>query len=169
VRPHTTEHQDYRGYAGVPAAGTLKPGDEVVVLPSGLCTTIAGIDTVMALRPPHVDTGMNVTIVRGNVDHLLPLTALAIEKGFAKVNFQFTTPFGRAWEDVVPPLDEDVVGAAESAGHLLDALVREVRIRDRSLWLRQGVRNERFRERRKYSRLKLSSDHRSVRSKYFFT
>ncbi len=68
--------------------------------------TMAGIDNVMALRPASVDTGMNVTIVRGNVDHLLPLTALAIEKGFAKINFQFTTPFGRAWEDVVPPLDE---------------------------------------------------------------
>jgi bifunctional enzyme CysN/CysC len=49
IRPHTTEHQDYRGYAGVPAAGTLKPGDEVVVLPSGLSTTIAGIDTYDSL------------------------------------------------------------------------------------------------------------------------
>jgi bifunctional enzyme CysN/CysC len=49
LRPHTTEHQDYRGYAGVPAAGTLKPGDEVVVLPSGLSTTIAGIDTYDSL------------------------------------------------------------------------------------------------------------------------
>jgi bifunctional enzyme CysN/CysC len=45
VRPHTAEHRDYRGYAGTAAAGLLKPGDEVVVLPSGLSTTIAGIDT----------------------------------------------------------------------------------------------------------------------------
>jgi MoaA/NifB/PqqE/SkfB family radical SAM enzyme len=74
--------------------------------PDSFEQTVAGIDTVMALRPAHVDTGMNVTIVRCNVDHLLPLTALAIAKGFAKINFQFTTPFGRAYEDVVPPLDE---------------------------------------------------------------
>jgi len=55
VRPHTTEHQDYRGYAGVPAAGALKPGDDVVVLPSGLSTTIAGIDTYDSLAA-GVDT-----------------------------------------------------------------------------------------------------------------
>jgi bifunctional enzyme CysN/CysC len=36
---------DYRGYAGTVAGGVLKPGDEVVVLPSGLTTTIASIDT----------------------------------------------------------------------------------------------------------------------------
>jgi len=48
---------------------------------------------------------MDVTIVRANVDHLIALTALASAKGLGKINFQFTTPFGRAWEDVVPPLE----------------------------------------------------------------
>lgn len=36
---------DYRGYAGTVAGGILRPGDEVMVLPSGLTTTITGIDT----------------------------------------------------------------------------------------------------------------------------
>jgi bifunctional enzyme CysN/CysC len=45
VRPYADEHHDYRGYAGQVAGGTIKPGDEVVVLPSGLTTTIASIDT----------------------------------------------------------------------------------------------------------------------------
>jgi sulfate adenylyltransferase large subunit len=36
---------DYRGYAGTVAGGVFKPGDEVVVLPSGLTSTIAHIDT----------------------------------------------------------------------------------------------------------------------------
>ncbi|MGW0065862.1 sulfate adenylyltransferase subunit 1, partial [Streptosporangium sandarakinum] len=36
---------DYRGYAGQVAGGVLKPGDEVVHLPSGLSTRIASIDT----------------------------------------------------------------------------------------------------------------------------
>ncbi len=36
---------DYRGYAGHVAGGVFQPGDEVVVLPSGLTTTIAAIDT----------------------------------------------------------------------------------------------------------------------------
>ncbi len=44
VRPKSDEYHDYRGYAGRVAGGVLKPGDEVVVLPSGLTSTIAGID-----------------------------------------------------------------------------------------------------------------------------
>ena len=45
IRPQSTAHHDYRGYAGTVAGGVMKPGDEVIVLPSGLKSTIAGIDT----------------------------------------------------------------------------------------------------------------------------
>jgi len=45
VRPQRAEHRDYRGYAGTVAAGTLRPGDEVAVLPSGLTSRIERIDT----------------------------------------------------------------------------------------------------------------------------
>jgi bifunctional enzyme CysN/CysC len=45
IRPQTTSLPDYRGYAGRVAGGVFKPGDEVMVLPSGLTTTVAGIDT----------------------------------------------------------------------------------------------------------------------------
>ncbi|MEN8674479.1 GTP-binding protein [Nocardioides sp.] len=44
VRPKSDEHHDYRGYGGMVAGGVLKPGDEVVVLPSGMTSKIAGID-----------------------------------------------------------------------------------------------------------------------------
>ena len=44
IRPMSHEHHDYRGYGGQVASGMLRPGDEVVVLPSGFTTTIAGID-----------------------------------------------------------------------------------------------------------------------------
>ena len=44
VRPKSDEFHDYRGYAGQVAGGVLKPGDEVVVLPSGMTSTIEGID-----------------------------------------------------------------------------------------------------------------------------
>jgi bifunctional enzyme CysN/CysC len=37
-------HHDYRGYAGQVASGQIRPGDEVVVLPSGFSTTVAGVD-----------------------------------------------------------------------------------------------------------------------------
>jgi len=45
VRPYNDTHHDYRGYAGTVAAGVLKVGDEVMVLPSGLTSTISAIDT----------------------------------------------------------------------------------------------------------------------------
>jgi sulfate adenylyltransferase subunit 1 len=38
-------HREYRGYAGQIASGVVQVGDEVVILPSGRQTTIAGIDT----------------------------------------------------------------------------------------------------------------------------
>ena len=104
--------------------GTAEVHDAAVDVPGAFEQTMAGIDHVMALRPPHVDTGLNVTIVRGNVDHLGPLTALAIDKGFSKINFQFTTPFGRAWEDVVPPLDE----AARAVMRVIDAYADRIKV-----------------------------------------
>jgi bifunctional enzyme CysN/CysC len=48
IRPHQATHpelHDYRGYAGQVAGGVLKPGDEIMHLPSGLTTTIRRIDT----------------------------------------------------------------------------------------------------------------------------
>jgi len=45
IRPKSAEFHDYRGYAGTVAGGVMKPGDEVVVLPSGFETRIAAIDT----------------------------------------------------------------------------------------------------------------------------
>ena len=45
IRPQIDEHRDYRGYAGRVAGGIFKPGDEVVVLPSGFTSKIKSIDT----------------------------------------------------------------------------------------------------------------------------
>jgi bifunctional enzyme CysN/CysC len=45
VRPQSTALHDYRGYAGTVAGGVMKPGDEVMVLPSGFTTRIEAIDT----------------------------------------------------------------------------------------------------------------------------
>ena len=45
IRPKAAEYHDYRGYAGRIDGGVFRPGDEVVVLPSGLTTTVASIDT----------------------------------------------------------------------------------------------------------------------------
>jgi bifunctional enzyme CysN/CysC len=45
IRPQSDAWHDYRGYAGQVAGGVLKPGDDVMVLPSGLTSRIAAIDT----------------------------------------------------------------------------------------------------------------------------
>ena len=61
IRPQSTEFHDYRGYAGRIAGGVFKPGDKVMVLPSGFTTKIKAIDTfegeVSEAFPP-----MSVTI-----------------------------------------------------------------------------------------------------------
>ncbi len=41
IRPH----QDFRGFAGQIAAGTIRPGDEVIALPSGVRTRVRAIST----------------------------------------------------------------------------------------------------------------------------
>ncbi len=53
VRPMSDEHHDYRGYAGEVASGVFRVGDDVVVLPSGIETRIAGWtpSTVRSTRP----------------------------------------------------------------------------------------------------------------------
>ncbi len=45
IRPRTPEYPDYRGYAGQVAAGTVRPGQQVLVLPEGLRSTVAAVDT----------------------------------------------------------------------------------------------------------------------------
>jgi bifunctional enzyme CysN/CysC len=74
IRPHTHEHRDFRGYAGTVAGGALRVGDEVLVLPSGMPATIAGIDTFAgpALEAPHgtaavVRLAEDVDVSRGDM------------------------------------------------------------------------------------------------------
>jgi sulfate adenylyltransferase subunit 1 (EFTu-like GTPase family) len=61
IRPMSDEHHHYRGYAGQVAGGIWRAGDEVLVLPSGLRTRVASVDT--AEGPiEHAIPGMSVTI-----------------------------------------------------------------------------------------------------------
>ena len=46
IRPKTEEYHDYRGYAGRIASGVFKPGDEIIILPSGFTSKIKTIDTL---------------------------------------------------------------------------------------------------------------------------
>ena len=46
IRPMTTEHHDYRGYAGRVGGGIFRPGDQISVLPSGFNSKIKSIETM---------------------------------------------------------------------------------------------------------------------------
>jgi bifunctional enzyme CysN/CysC len=74
IRPHAAtdaELHDYRGYAGQVAGGVLKPGDEVLHLPSGFSTRVrrieaAGTMSVTLLLDDDVDISRGDMICRPN-------------------------------------------------------------------------------------------------------
>jgi bifunctional enzyme CysN/CysC len=89
IRPPATGPTTYRAYAGQVAGGVMRPGDEVLVLPGGQRSTIAGIETfdgpVQEAFPPmsvavrlsdDVDAGRGSTIVR---THNQPTVANSFE------------------------------------------------------------------------------------------
>jgi bifunctional enzyme CysN/CysC len=53
IRPMSAEHPDYRGYAGSVAGGIWRSGDDVVVLPSGLRSTVEAIEPGDVALPPE--------------------------------------------------------------------------------------------------------------------
>ncbi|MGH3961125.1 adenylyl-sulfate kinase, partial [Mycobacterium sp.] len=74
IRPQTREHQDHRSYAGTVASGVMRPGDEVVVLPTGKSTRISAIDgatgPVAEAFPPmavSVSLADDIDISRGDM------------------------------------------------------------------------------------------------------
>src|SRR2546429_1129077 len=89
IRPKSASVSDYRAYAGQVAGGVIRAGDEVVVLPGGQRSRVAGIDTFdgpleeafppmsVALRlEDDVDVPRGSTIVR---THNQPTTANSFE------------------------------------------------------------------------------------------
>ena len=61
IRPESDRYHDYRGYAGRISGGIFHPGDKVVVLPSGIATTIKSIDS-MHDELPEAFPPMSVTM-----------------------------------------------------------------------------------------------------------
>ncbi len=77
IRPMSVDWPDYRGYAGTLASGTLRSGDEVVVLPSGRRSTVAAVgtfdgpvDVALAGQAVTVRLADDVDVSRG--DMLVP-------------------------------------------------------------------------------------------------
>ena len=74
IRPQTREHQDHRSYAGTVASGVMRPGDEVIVLPTGKPSRITAIEgpsgPVAEAFPPmavSVSLADDIDISRGDM------------------------------------------------------------------------------------------------------
>ncbi len=74
VRPNSDEYHDYRGYAGRVAGGVFRPGDKVMILPSGFTSTIRSIDSMgqsleLAFPPQSVTINLedDIDISRGDM------------------------------------------------------------------------------------------------------
>jgi len=74
IRPQDDSWHDYRGYAGQVASGVMKPGDDVMVLPSGFTSSIAAIETMdgpveEAFPPMSVTVRLtdNIDVSRGDM------------------------------------------------------------------------------------------------------
>ena len=89
IRPQRSDFPDYRGYAGTVAAGALRVGDAVRVLPAGHETTITAIDTfdgpITEASPPMavaLRLADDLDVARGSMICTLdrqPLAAQTIE------------------------------------------------------------------------------------------
>ena len=63
IRPHTLEHQDYRGFAGRIDGGIFKAGDKVKILPSGFTSTIKNIDlNGISIEEAFTPMSVNITL-----------------------------------------------------------------------------------------------------------
>jgi bifunctional enzyme CysN/CysC len=122
IRPQTMEHHDYRGYAGQIAAGVFKPGDDVVVLPSGKSSRIRSISTfdgaLTSAAPPLsvvIQLEDDVDVSRGDMlcrPHNQPTVAQELEamvcwmtdaplREGARYAIKHTTRSGRAIVDAL--------------------------------------------------------------------
>jgi bifunctional enzyme CysN/CysC len=152
VRPMSDEHHDYRGYAGTMAGGVLKPGDEVVVLPSGFASTIEAIETAdgpvpEAFAPMAVTVRLSddVDVSRGDMIcrvHNRPhvgqdidamvcwMTAETDLRAGAKLAIKHTTRWGRALvKDLQYRLDVNTLHRDESSPALTLNEIGRVRLR----------------------------------------
>jgi sulfate adenylyltransferase subunit 1 (EFTu-like GTPase family) len=131
IRPMSDEHHDYRGYAGQVAGGDWKAGDDVVVLPSGLRTRVAAVEThdgPLEVAVPGMSVVMrvedNIDISRGDMladpsdpppaaRQLLARVCWMSERGVApgaRVSLKHTTRWVRAiLEGIESKLDVDTL------------------------------------------------------------
>jgi bifunctional enzyme CysN/CysC len=129
VRPGDAqgERHDYRGYAGQVAGGVLRAGDDVVVLPSGATSRIAGIDTfdgeiAEAFPPMSVTLRLedDLDISRGDMiarPHNHPVTSRELD---AIVCWMSEEPLAQGGRYVLKHTTKTVRAVADELLHRID-------------------------------------------------
>jgi len=140
IRPQSTVARDYRGYAGQVAGGVLKPGDDILVLPSGLTSRIAAIEIAgravdEAYAPMSVTLRLDddMDISRGDMicrPHNTPMVAQDLQamvswmtdqplRPGSRLVIKHTTRTARALvRDLLYRLDINTLHRDETADHL---------------------------------------------------
>ena len=152
VRPHRHEYADFRGYAGKVSGGLLRPGDDVVVLPSGFTSKIRSIVTAdgeidEAAPPMSVILTLedDIDISRGDMicrPHNQPVSGQDLDaivcwmsegpplRTGAKYAIKHTTRWGRALvKDLQYRLDINSLHRDSSATDLVLNEIGRIRIR----------------------------------------
>ncbi|MCB9716255.1 MAG: radical SAM protein [Myxococcales bacterium] len=86
--------------------------------------TVEGIRHCVRLAPRGVELGMNITLTKGNTEHLPAMGELCWSLGLRWMNVQFLTPFGRATRYLAP----DTARAAVLTRELIEAWRGRMRI-----------------------------------------
>jgi bifunctional enzyme CysN/CysC len=126
IRPMSSERPDYRGYAGQLSAGRLRPGDDLVVLPSGLPSRVETIeshhgvlDEARASDAITVTLADAVDVSRGDMicrPHNQPIATQDLD---AMV----------AWMDLTAPLRRHHVYTLKHTTRTVRAMITDVRYR----------------------------------------
>ena len=116
IRPKSDELHDYRGYAGRIQSGVYKTGDRVVVLPSGIETTLSAIEmnlnkveTAFAGQSVVLHLRDDIDISRGD-----SITVIDNEFQISDFKFQETSDKSEIWNlksEIIPPSVSNEISA----------------------------------------------------------
>jgi bifunctional enzyme CysN/CysC len=165
IRPQDADHPDYRGYAGQVAGGVLRPGDDIVVLPSGRSSRVARveeggvpIDAAFAPMSVVVHLADDIDVSRGDLicrPNNRPIVGQDLDAmvcwmtdvplvARARYALKHTTRWTRAVVgDVLYRLDVNTGHRDETAGRLALNDLGRVRLRTTTPIIHDGYRRNR--------------------------
>jgi sulfate adenylyltransferase subunit 1 len=131
IRPKSDELHDYRGYAGRIQSGVYKTGDRVVVLPSGIETTLSAIemnlnkvDYAFAGQSVVLHLRDDIDISRGDSITVLQNSSSELETKDPSVSNEISATL--CWFDDRNPLLEGSKLLLQNGSNTVKAIVKEV-------------------------------------------